>query len=315
MERTQFVRISMVCVLVLLLAAGMGMFPGKAQAAWERYPAFVTFNSFPDGNAIGGSMILDDNMSPGEGFVSGYENGTYPYDDKFEVTAWIKNLIVKKPSMYSFWVFIADRAALDPAVTESWQEYAAAHRTVVLDFTSPQDPAVGDNVYDEAVIGWTVPLHVPFAIHNKLPSLLKMKKGDTLSATEDEVWFGFVVPGLTKDSIDEERDIEVDNIGYGQLIVFWMRFDSEILAEYDGTTPPNPVNATLANKWILTNTSPLTLVINEKVMIRKKAVWRDVPLAQYDMPFQLTMILVSENPLAPGKDNVLSTFWGQIKAK
>ena len=53
---------STACVLVLLLAVGMGMFPGKAQAAWERHRAFVTFNEFPEGTAINGNGIHDDDI-------------------------------------------------------------------------------------------------------------------------------------------------------------------------------------------------------------------------------------------------------------
>ena len=169
------------------------------------------------------------------------------------------------------------------------------------------------NVYSTAVQYWTV-IQVPFAIHNKLTSLLRMEPGNTLSGT-DGIWFGFVVPGLTVVSIGETRELELDNIGYGQLIVFWMRFDFEILAGYDGTTPPNPIGANLANIWVITNTSSITLEINEKVRKGKKEEWRQIPLARYNMPFQITMVFSPDSSSAPRKHNNLSATWGKIKAK
>ena len=102
-------------------------------------------------------------------------------------------------------------------------------------------------------------------------------------------------------------------------------FDFKILAERDTTTLPliplNPVDANLANKWTVTNTSPIvTLGITEKVSGGKgkkgkgKEEWQPVELAQYEMPFQLTMVLAEGSP-APKRYNTLSTLWGGIKAE
>jgi len=311
-----------VCILALVLAGGMVLFAGKAEAVWETYPAFVTFNEFPGGAFISGNKIYDDDMDAhasgltrgDENFTSGYKDGTYPYDSEFEVTAWIRDVPVKgkKPIDSPFWVFIANKVDLNPDISPSWEAYKANHRTVVLAFINPAEIlAPQDNVYSEAVQYWTV-IQVPFAIHSKLPSLLRMEPGNTLSGT-DGIWFGFVEPGLTAESIGETRELELDNIGYGQLIVFWMRFDSEIIASYDENTHPNPVGADLANKWVITNTSSITLEIKEKVKKGKKEAWRQIPLARYNMPFQITMVFSPGSSSAPRKHNTLSATWGKIK--
>ena len=322
-----------VCIWALVLVGGMALFPGKAEAVWETYPAFVTFNEFPGGAFISGNKIYDDDMDAHASgltrgdvnFTSGYKDGTYPYDSEFEVTAWIRDVPVKgkKPIDSPFWVFIANKVDLNPDISPSWEDYKANHRTVVLDFPNPSEIlAPEDNVYSEAVQYWTA-IQVPFAIHSKLTSLLKMEPGNTLSGA-DGIWFGFVVPGLTAESIGETRELELDNIGYGQLIVFWMRFDFEILAGYDETTPLNPIGVDLANKWVITNTSSITLEIKEKVKKGKKEEWRQIPLAKYNMPFQITMAFSPDSPSAPrkhnrkpkasvSKANTLSATWGEIK--
>jgi hypothetical protein len=318
--------ISTACVLVLLLAVGMGMFPGKAQAAWERYSAFVTFNEFPGGEAINGSKIRDDDMDPmdpGERFTSGYSDGTYPYDGEFEVTAWIRNPPPgQKLVSNSFRVFISNMTACE-------QYPAGSHRTVVLDFSSVMSPSE-DNVYVEVVQYWEV-RQVHFAVNNKLPSILKMEPGDMLFGTDGysgttesdlKFWFNFVVPGLTLEfleSIGVTRELKLDGHDCG-LIVFSLRFDFKISAEYNETAPSNPVDTTLANKWTVTNTSPVTLEITEKVPgpVKKgkaKEEWQKVSLAQYNMPLQLTMVLASGGSPAPKRYNTLSTLWGKIKAR
>ena len=319
--------ISTACALVLLLAIGMGMFPGEAQAAWECYPAFVTFNEFPGGAAIDENKIRDDDMDPmdpAERFTSGYSDGTYPYDGEFEVTAWIRNPPPgQKLVSNSFWVFISN-------MTACGQYPAGSHRTVVLDFSS-EVSASEDSVYVVAVQQWEV-LQVHFAVNSKLPSILKMEPGDTLSGTDGysgttesdlKLWFNFVVPGLTLESLEsigETRELKLDGHDCG-LIVFSLRFDFTISAERDETLPLNPVDANLANKWTLTNnTSPVTLEITEKVPgpVKKgkaKEEWQKVSLAQYDMPFQLTMVLASVGSSAPKRYNTLSTLWGKIKAR
>ena len=320
---------STACALLLLLAVGMGMFPGKAQAAWERYSAFVTFNEFPGGAAISENKIRDDDMDamdPGERFTSGYSDGTYPYPykggEEFEVTAWIRNPPpAQKLVSNSFRVFISNVTACEPYPAES-------HRTVVLDFTDRSKVlASEDNVYENAVAGWTE-LNVYFAVNNQLPSLLKMEPGDTLSCTDGysgttesdlKLWFNFVVPGLTPESIGEIRELKLDGHDCG-LIVFSLRFDFTISAERDTTLPLNPVDANLANKWTLTNNaSPVTLEITEKVPgpVKKgkaKEEWQKVSLAEYYMPFQLTVVLASGGSSAPKRYNTLSTLWGKIKA-
>jgi hypothetical protein len=328
MRGTKFLGIGIIstaCVLVLLLAVGMGIFPGKAQAANEEpYPAFVTFNEFPGGEVNNEMKIRDDNMDAcgPEGYpVSGYSDGTYSYGDgEFEVTAWIRNPAPNRLAKNSFWVFISNKA--DCGGSES-------RRTVVLDFPTPQDPAEGDNVYKKAVKLWTA-LPVLFAVNNKsLPSLLKMEPGATLSGTgepsatrfDSKLWFNFVVPGLTSD-IDKDREFRLDGHGCG-LIVFWLTFDFTIEAGHADGFPLNPVDTTLANKWRVTNTSRVTLGITENVSDsvkkgkgRVKEEWKPVELAQYEMPFQLTMVLLaSGDSLAPGKYNTLPTLWGKIKAR
>jgi hypothetical protein len=311
----------LLCIWALVLAGGMALFAGKTEAVWETYPAFVTFNEFPGGAFISGNKIYDDDMDAHASgltrgdvnFTSGYKDGTYPYDSDFEVTAWIRDVPVKgkKPMDSPFWVFIANRVGLNPNISPSWEDYRANHRTVVLDFTSLADVlAPADNVYSGAVQYWTA-IQVSFAMHSKLTSLLRMEPGNTLSGT-DGIWFGFVVPGLTAESIGETRELEPDSI-YGQLIVFWMRFDSEIIASYDENTPPNPVGVNLANKWVITNTSSITLEIKEKVRKGKKEEWRQIPLARYNMPFQITMVFSPDSSAAPKKHNNLAITWGGIK--
>ena len=131
---------------ILIGPAGLkprqGIFTGKAQAAWERHPAFVTFNEFPEGTAINGNGIHDDDMESEGGFASGYRDETYPYthngSETFEVTAWIRNSPhSQKLINNSFRVFISN-------MTDCGQD--ESRRTVVLDFTSRSaELAPGDN--------------------------------------------------------------------------------------------------------------------------------------------------------------------------
>ena len=147
--------ISTSCVLILLLAVFMGIFPGKARAGWESHSTFVTFNNLSNGNPIVGNRIHDDDMYTYDpDFTSGYRDGTYPYtyngSEAFEVTAYVRNPPPGQKLVYnSFRVFISNMTACQ-------QPYPpGSHRTVVLDFTSGSPLSPEDNVYVEAVAGWT----------------------------------------------------------------------------------------------------------------------------------------------------------------